>query len=205
MPRSVSTVACAELPVPICLFLLQISTLHGFHGLVVTLKPSGQPVLISHAKKGLSILQRTFRDTERHSFLILFGIIQTKGFLLIQWHLSASQPLFWHSIRLKWRSRNILLFILHSGVHQGKKEASIALCSEPFQMSVASSWTVKYIFCDFLFYFTEMGASFPFVLMLIIQFLLQLSKTNYKHKTHQVQVQDSMFQYQLPVWSCVDF
>lgn len=47
MPRSGSAVACAELSAPACLYLLQISTMHRFQSLVVTLKPSGWPTLIS--------------------------------------------------------------------------------------------------------------------------------------------------------------
>lgn len=42
-----AAVARAQLAAPACLYLLQISTMHRFQSLVVTLKPSGWPTLIS--------------------------------------------------------------------------------------------------------------------------------------------------------------
>lgn len=112
MPRSVPAVACAELSAPICLFLLQISMLHRFQRLVVTLKPSGRPTLISPNGTGSPLSHAhtihmhshgADRGVSRHwkaHCLHLSRIIHKEGprLLFIQWYLCASKPLFWYPI-----------------------------------------------------------------------------------------------------------
>lgn len=183
MPRSVSVVACAELPAPICLFLLQISTLHRFQRLLVTLKPSGGPTLISPNGMRVSAFTCTHnthaspqswqsaQDTERHTVLIFLASCRKKEFASYTMSSLCESAIILTSNTFKVVITGILAFYFNVEFWWTSRERISrcwsALCSDCYQMSF-TSWTVE---CSTVTstLFISKG---DFVLMLIIQFHL---------------------------------